>query len=230
MKRLYIIKVLIFCSILAFAQEGQKVAASKNKRQDQLLLNLNWTTLLNTSDSVQISPASWGFGFKIMLDNPVPNSKFAFALGLGLNTKSLYSNSNIVNYYQVGDSVNLYSDFFPIEDGINFKRNKFNTVYIDIPAELRYRTSLNERGYSWNLAVGGSVGYLIGAKSKSIIEGIKYKAFDYPNIEDWAVGIHARIGYGKVALNAAYSLSSIFEQNRGSVYNPFSVGVTISPF
>lgn len=214
--------------ITSLAVLAQQAPKKEVHREDQLMLDFNWGTLLGKPDSIKIGAASWGFGMKIMLDNPVPKSNVSFAVGLGLGVHNYYSDAEIVNIYQGTDST--YSYFSPIINTRDYKRNKFTMTYFDIPAEIRYRTKPNEKGYSWKVAVGGQVGYLLSSKSKIIENSKKYKGFDYPNMEDWRVGLNARVGYGKVSVNAFYSLSSIFDVNKGAQHNPFSIGITLMPF
>lgn len=223
LKKLGIILLVILFWAASFAQQAKPKKISL--REDQLMLDFNWGTLLGTPDSVKVGAASWGFGMKMMLDNPVPKSKISFAAGVGLSTNTFYTNSKIYNY-----SDSAYSYFRPINDSIKYKRNKFTMTYVDIPVEIRFRSKPNEKGYRWKVAVGGEVSRLLGAKSKIIENSIKYKGFNYPNMEKWRVGLTARVGYGKVSVNAFYSLSSIFELNQGPHYSPLTVGFTLMPF
>lgn len=227
MKKALIIILLAVVSVGVFAQE----AAPQKKpalRQDQLMLDFNWGGLTATPSEVNLGAASWGFSLKTMLDNPVPKSNVSFAVGIGLGIHNYYTNSNIITNNLGTDS--SFSSFSVIPDSISYKRNKLTMTYFDIPAEIRYRSKPNEKGYSWKVAVGGQIGYLLSTKTKVIQDSKKYKTFNYPNMEKWRVGLNARVGYGKVSINGFYSLSSIFEENKGSKYNPFTIGITLMPF
>jgi hypothetical protein len=229
-KKIQLLFWFCFISFGLIAQEQATVSKAKKVllKQDQLLLDFNWGTLLNKSDSLKLKPACWGFNLGIMLDNPLQNANFSFAAGIGLSTHNFYSNSEIKNFNYGTDSA--FSNFVPISATRSYKRNKLNLTFFDIPFELRYRSKPNAKGFSYKVSVGGKVSYMLSTHSKIIEGGVKYKGFDYPNMENWRFGLMARVAYGKVGISGYYSISSIFDQNKGEIVNPFTIGITLTPF
>ncbi|MBL4624579.1 MAG: hypothetical protein JKY42_05510 [Flavobacteriales bacterium] len=73
-KHLIISIILVGVLTSGFAQEAPPVSKSPIKREareDMLLMNFNWTSILNTHDSVKVEPYSWGYDLKLMYDVPI---------------------------------------------------------------------------------------------------------------------------------------------------------------
>ena len=234
MKKLVIISTIVIGVLTsAFAQETTPASNSPIKREareDMLLMNFNWATILNTGDSVNIEPYSWGYDLMLMYDVPIQSSNFSFALGGGLGIANYYTNAEIQSRTTLEDTLTLQSFFIPVDGTRDIKRNKLTITYADIPFEIRYRSNPDKHGYSWKVAVGAKVGYHVQTKSKIIENSKKVKTYDFPNYEKWRLGLNMRVAYGRVGVNAFYSASSIFDDGKGEAINPFSVGITLMPF
>jgi hypothetical protein len=116
----------------------------------------------------------------------VPKSKISLAIGLGLGMHNLHHNGILQ------DSATT-SYFEPIPDKVNgtdieYKTNKLQLTYLDIPAEIRFKS---DKGF--RLALGIKAGYLISAHTKykgDNPEGgrdIKIKEGSLPNLEQMAL-------------------------------------------
>ncbi|MBL4653105.1 MAG: outer membrane beta-barrel protein [Flavobacteriales bacterium] len=258
MKKLVFISIIVLGVLTSgFTQEAVPASNSPVKREareDMLLMNFNWTSLLNTGDTVTVKPYSWGYDLKLMYDVPIQNSNFSFALGGGLGIANYYTNSEIKHYNLETDSSQSF--FIPIANSRNVKGNKLTITYADIPFELRYRSDPDKHGYSWKIAVGFKVGYHLQTKTKiketvmvqdgytitgenspeddqdvdPVNKEVKSKSYYYPNYEKWRYGLNVRVAYGRVGLNAFYSATSIFDEDKGARVNPISIGITLMPF
>ena len=153
------------------------------------------------------------------------NSNDSFSPGIGLSVHNLYSDSWL---YASADTIN----FIPIE-GVNFKKSKLTTTYLDIPLEVRYKSKGEFR-----LAVGFKFGFLMKAQTKYKGEDylsdassnviIKYGKFN--NVEKNRYGFTGRIGYKWLNLWGYYQLSSLFTEGKGTQMYPISIGITVIPF
>lgn len=218
--------------LMFFTSIGQEATPKLNnvrpEKEDLLLLDFNWATLLNKGDSLSVKAPSWGFNLKLMYELPMQQSNFSFAFGGGIGVTNFYTNSQVTTFYEGTDSTQSF--FIPIHDSVSYKRNKFSTTYGDIPIELRFRSNPDKKGYSLKIAAGVTIGYHFQSHSKIIQDSKKFKSYDFPNYEKWRYGVNFRVGYGKVALSSYYSLTSIFEEDKGEIINPFSIGITLMPF
>jgi len=188
------------------------------------------------NDFVQDSPEGIDFrdinpGFNIygLYSYQIPKSNFSLAIGLGLGMHNLHSNGLL------RDTSNV-SYFEPFPDKINgadadYKTNKLQLTYLDIPAEIRFKSKSGIR-----VALGIKAGYLISAHTKfrgDNPEGgrvIKIKESRLPNLEKWRFGPTFQVGYKWVNFTGFYSLSKIFTEGAGPYIYPISVGISLRPF
>ncbi len=94
--------------------------------------------------------------------------------------------------------------------------------------------SSNSRSKTLHLAAGVLAGYKLTSKTKQefTLDGYEYyvtRKDDY-NLNPFKLDATARIGYGDFTMFATYSLTTLFEKNKGPELYPFSVGVRIVPF
>ena len=155
----------------------------------------------------------------------IPKSKLSLAIGLGLGMHNLHSNGAL------GDSDGV-SSFTKIPESVDYKINKLQLTYLDIPAEIRFKT---ESGF--RLALGIKAGYLISAHTKYKGDDpddgdrtIKLKESKLINLEKWRYGPTFQVGYKFVQLTAFYSLSTVFDEAAGPSLCPVSVGIALRPF
>lgn len=200
-------------------------------------LRENFTTGIDIfNDFVMDSPANIEFrainpGVNIygMYNYQIPKSSISLAIGLGLGMHNLHSNGIL-------SDTNDVSFFTPFPDKVgtrevDYQRNKLQLTYLDIPAEIRFKS---EGGF--RVALGIKAGYLVSAHTKfkgDNLEGgraIKVKESRLPNLEKWRFGPTFQIGYKFFNLTGFYSLSKVFEENMGPDIYPISVGISLRPF
>jgi len=195
-----------------------------------------WQNTPTSPDVLKPKTINRGYNAYFMNDNPIGNSNFSFAIGLGVSVHNMYSNCIP---FEKRDSLNNplgETEFVEIPGNIDYKKNKMTLFYGDIPLELRFRTK--NSGDKFKIALGVKAGYLIQSHTKYIgdrldnLKGtIKYKEFNIPNIEKLRYGVTARIGYGKFNISGYYALTSLFDKGKGPEdMFPISVGVAVTPF
>lgn len=174
-----------------------------------------------------------------------PESLSGFSIGLAIRNQNSYSNSVIVNIKSTDIVFNVIEDL-PHPDRsipLSYKRSKINLTYLDLPAEIKFRTA---KGFK--VGVGLKVGYLIDSKQKYVGEWPVDFSFNNPDEEDvqynavnnkekkinqlekWTYGATFRIGYKWISLFGYYQFNDIFTSERGPAMQPISVGLTITPF
>jgi hypothetical protein len=171
-----------------------------------------------------------GVNIYAMHNFPIGESNFAFAAGLGLGMNNLFSNSTLQDTSGISFFTKI-PDKAANENDLDYKKSKLSLTYVDIPAELRFKT---ESGF--RIAIGIKVGYLINAHTKykgdDFEDGskTKIKISSLPNMQVWRFGPNMQIGYKWVNLTAFYSLSKVFEENLGPQIYPISLGLSLRPF
>jgi hypothetical protein len=174
-----------------------------------------------------------------------PESLSGFSIGLAIRNQNSYSNSVIVNIKSTDIAFNVIEDL-PYPDRtipLSYKRSKINLTYLDLPAEVKYRT---DKGFK--VGIGFKVGYLIDSKQKYVGEWPVAFSFNNPEEEDvqynavndkqkkinqlekWTFGPTLRVGYKWISLFGYYQINNIFINERGPEMRPISVGLTITPF
>ena len=156
------------------------------------------------------------------------NNGLSIGIGLSFYSHNYLTKSDITQYQDTsGQVLSKFTAYSPY----TINRSKIVRNFLDIPVELRYRTTPNEKGHSWKVAVGAKIGYRTNIYSKVIDKNDdKYKSFIYPQVSRSRYGLTGRIGYGKVSVNGYYSLSNFFFEGRGAEITPISVGVTLTLF
>lgn len=183
----------------------------------------------DSPDGIQFRDVNPGVNLYGMYSYRIPKSKISLAIGLGLGMHNLHSNGILT------DTANT-SYFIPYPDKLNgvdidYKKNKLQLTYLDIPAEIRFKS---EKGF--RMALGIKAGYLLGAHTKFKGDNpdggrdIKIKEGNLPNLEKWRFGPTFQIGYKWVNLTGFYSLSKVFVSPNGPDIYPISIGISLRPF
>lgn len=183
----------------------------------------------DSPEGIQFKDVNLGSNIYGMYNYVIPKSKISLAIGLGLGMHNLRSNGILT------DTSNV-SYFVPYPDKVNnvavdYSANKLQLTYLDIPAEIRFKS---EKGF--RLALGIKAGYLISAHTKfkgDDPEGgraIKIKEGNLPNLEKWRFGPTFQIGYKWVNFTGFYSLSKVFVNPNGPQIYPVSIGIALRPF
>ncbi|MBL4710272.1 MAG: PorT family protein [Flavobacteriales bacterium] len=158
---------------------------------------------------------------------PITKEKFGLMTGLGIKYNG-YSLKNDVLVVNQSDST------FGVEDPTkNLSKNKFKTTSLQVPFMLE--TNLGKDAeHSFHLAVGAMVNWRIGSKTKQKYkqDGERFKKKDKNdfNINPFQFAAVARLGYGDFTLYASYSLTPLFEKDKGPEVYPFTVGLSLVSF
>ena len=173
-----------------------------------------------------------------MLDKPFrTNNKFSLAYGVGFGTNNQYiDKGTYVDLAQVANTIR----FKKLDSLANrFDKQKVATVYLQVPAELRYYSNPANPAKSWKFAAGIKVGLLFKGSTKSkdyqtfngtslygktYVQKISNKRFFTSN----DIALTARAGYGIISLNVGYSVTPVLRDGYGPSFNKLSVGLSIS--
>jgi hypothetical protein len=146
-------------------------------------------------------------------------------MGLGISNHNFYSGNSMINDIKA-DTI-VYSTIPQ-----DFKRTKINMTYLEVPAELKFRT----KG-GFKVVVGAKVGYKLASKQKYIgnrsqDDGTKVNQKEQKiyQLQDWTFGPTLRIGYKWITVYGYYQITNVFNKSRGPEMMPLSLGITITPF
>ncbi len=250
MKKILLMLVGCFLVFAASAQDKEDIKKGtfgKLTQADRVVFNIFTDIWMNVpGDSMSVKKINRGADFYIMKEFPFGKSNFSFAVGLGVGCNNLYSNAMPVKSFTLDtlgvknyDGTTVFKkipSFSP--DGkqeINFKNNKFTTVFLDIPLEFRYRMKNN----AFKIYLGGKIGLMLSNHTKYNGDNynedyptgnIRFKEYKIANVEKYRYGVTARIGWKWIQVYGYYSLSKLFKKDKGPDMYPISVGLTISPY
>jgi len=215
----------------ASAQEKSKLPAA-----DRLVIDLFSDIWQNIpKDDLKPAAINRGIAFSMMFDKPLGYSNFSLGIGIGYSGHNLYSSSKLTIIPDL--NANPVFAFSKIPDGIDYKTNKININYIEIPFEIRFRTKNTSEKF--RIHIGGKIGYLINAHTKYKGEEslgfndnstVKIHFTNSEEVNSLRYGIQARIGYSDYNLFAYYALNPLFKEGKGPEMFPISVGLSYTPF
>jgi hypothetical protein len=169
------------------------------------------------------------------------NSGFSFVPGIGFGLERFkFKNNYTINYSSpTSGEIVLIA---PADAAVpNIRKSQLIANYIDIPIEIRFSTKPDDPARSFNVSVGGRIGYLFDSftklkyKENSEIKKIKYKQnFQLTEIR---YGLTGRIGFGDFSIFGYYNLTPLFEEGKGLMennqykdFNTFTIGISLASF
>lgn len=221
MKKTGLSALLVLFVILLQAQ----VITDKTSKNISLGFDVFTDILTKTPADYDQRIINQGFNVFLTYNFKVGDGPHVFAIGTGLRTHNFYSGSRIDNIK--ADTI----QFVPIADDLDYKRSKLSLVYLDFPAEFRFRIKND-----WKIGVGFKMGVSIDSKEKYVGElvgdggtnNIKLKKVNA--LEQYTFGPTLRVGYKWINLFAFYQPTRTFQRDLGPELYPLSVGITIAPF
>ena len=158
---------------------------------------------------------------------PIAKEKFGISTGLGFefNKYALDRDYTIVS--------NRDSTFGFQDSASGLSKNLFKSEVLNWPVMLETNLGKDAK-HSFHVAVGGMLSYRLGAKTKQIFtqdnKEFKVKNRTDYNTNPFLFSLVARVGYGGFTIFANYSLTPMFENNKGPELYPFTVGVSLVSF
>ncbi len=201
--QIFISFLLIFS--LGSAQEQPKDSTQVDSRylEDQFYIGLGYNVLLGKPSGVVQRSLSYNLQAGFIKDIPLnPRRNFGVGLGVGYAVNSYYSN---VVATDLGNDV-----LYEVMDESEFKRNKLETHAIEIPLELRWRTSTAEEYKFWRIYAGAKLGYVFSGRSRMVMEDGS-DGFNNKDIEQLQYGLILNFGYNTWNVHAYYGLNPILK-------------------
>jgi len=206
------------------------LAQSSKTPSDHFMLQTGYYNWLNKPDSIKTKGLGYELNLYLCYDFRIKHSNLTFGTGIGIHTASVFLNKQMLIRDDTGKLGNA-AHFFNDTAG-EYKRFKFNTVYLQAPFELRYFGNIRNRDKGFKAAIGVQVGALLGAHTKGVrsVEGslFKEKSGGKKFMNPWNFAATARVGFGHVSIYGTYNITKVFRDANGPELTPFSLGVTLS--
>lgn len=221
-------KIILFLfltiPLLGFSQQGNQAMSQTTVRRVSVGAEIFQDFWLNKPEGMKVRAINQGAGAFFLYNFPLGKSPLSFAIGAGIGFHNLYSNS-MVDYIKA-DTIT----FSAIPDTISYKKNKLGFSYIDFPIEIRLKTKDKFRA-----SVGVKLGYLLDAKTKykgdnEFGDEVIIKTKKISQVDKFRFGPTIRVGYDWFQVMGYFSVTKLFDKNRGPDLYPISVGFTFMPF
>ena len=202
----YVFLLVVILGYFGFSQ-GDKSELYKNYREDQFYASITYNLLNEKPSDVSQSGFSSGFHFGFIRDMPINERRnFAIGLGLGISANS-YNQKNLLIEEHNNDVTFSIID----EDDYNVTKNKFSTYLVEVPLEIRWRTSTAEDYNFWRIYTGIKIGYLVYNSTKFQSELANIKLSNIDSFNKLQYGLTMSVGYSTWNFFVYYGLNPIFD-------------------
>jgi hypothetical protein len=226
----YLLIIVLTISLMNFAKaqdattETTKIKKPKSK-QELFIMDIGLDSWMKMPTGINTQwLKSRRFEFYFMKDRAFAHGHLGIAYGIGMSFTNV--NSNAAD--SVGNDGKTYLNASPYI-GISPSQNKLSTNYLEIPLELRIRTSPLHNGNRLKLAIGVKVGWDMQDHLKFEYGSFKEKLYNIQNINPFRYAYTARIGYGKFSLMGYYGINTLFKSGGVSNMIPFGLGIAFTP-
>ena len=201
------ISLLLFLLWASFA--SAQIKDSLNYREDQVYIDLNFSLQPNSISDFKQNGFSRSVHLGVLRDYPISKmGDKAIAVGMG------YGFVRLVNNINVEKSQQTYLYDIPVAQ--RALRNVFSYHQLQLPVELRWRTSSPSEYAFWRVYLGYRLSYQFGAQYKPFF-GRKFPLKNQLNELQHSVGIS--LGFNTWNLRFDYSLTPLLKEDTRSINN-----------
>jgi hypothetical protein len=196
--------------------------SDEDNSHDNLSFDITHNRFMGDLNGVDQKWNSIGVNINSMRDIPFgPTSMFSFAFG----TRFAFNNFRSNGVMNIIDSTNN-TQFMVLPDSVSRDKYKFATNYFEIPVELRFRYEGPDRMI--RISIGGVVGWRMRAFEHWTNGDLRYKEYNFPDINRFRYGVFARVGFKHVGLYAGYYLQPMFKNEGSSNLNILNFGLNVA--
>jgi len=190
-------------------------------REDQFYLSLSYSNLQNPPAGFNKVKVSLGLSLGFLRDFPINKKRtWAVAAGLGYSYSGLNQNIGITEV--AGE--NQYGIITTA-----FNKNKLLLHYVDLPIEIRWRTSTPESHKFWRVYTGFKVSYLFYDQYKNDALGTKTKQSGNADLNKLQYGTYVAAGWNTWNVYVYYGINPIFKSasiaSEPIKLNAFNIGL-----
>jgi len=205
------------------SEDVKKIKIDSLYREDQFYFSLTLNTLQNKPAGLTQDKFSAGFSTGFLRDFPI-NKKRTIAIAPGIGVAYYNYNQNL----KITES-NKTPVYSIIESDVDFDRNRFSQVLVEMPIEFRWRTSNYESHKFWRVYGGFKVGYLLYNKSIFQDSSGKIVVNNNKDFNKFQYGTYISAGYNSINIFAYYGLNALFQNAKTQTetidMNALNVGV-----
>lgn len=183
-------------------------AADPKYREDQFYLSLTYNIWQQRPEGIRQNKFSPGFSIGFLRDMPL-NEKRTWAIAAGLGYAFHNFSHNIFMSRSGNDIV-----YDILDDDTTVDRNKISFHFVELPLELRWRTSTPDNHKFWRIYTGVKLSYLFANRYKFENGDSSFIIRNNKDVSRWQYGAYIATGYNTWNLHLYYSLSPLFDGAR----------------
>ncbi|MBW2938586.1 PorT family protein [Aureisphaera sp. CAU 1614] len=195
-------------------------------REDQFYAGVTYNLITKTPSGFNFKGVSGGIHFGFLRDMPINEQRnIAVAIGLGLSFDQYGQNLFI------GEDTSENTIFSILDDSVDYTSNIFRTASIELPFEIRWRTSTPTVYKFWRVYAGVKPGYVYWYRSQFKQTNNTVSQTKIPEFQKLSLGATLAFGYGTFNFYANYSILPFFKDatledtNETISFNPLKIGI-----
>lgn len=200
----------VLFGLIAFMSIAQDTSLTKELdhkyREDQFYLGVSYNVVTSVPSGVNQRGFSGGFQFGFLRDMPI-NQRRNVAIAIGLGFAFDQYNQDLF----IGETTSGESIFEVIPSSVDYKTNRFNTSVIEVPIEIRWRTSTVEKNKFWRVYAGLKVGYTYWYKATFKQTNNNVNQTDIPEYDRIRFTGSLSSGWNTVSLYVNYTINPFFK-------------------
>ncbi|MBW8242046.1 PorT family protein [Muricauda oceani] len=218
----YKFTVILFCLLNFNLVLGQSLSDSvqpvdNRYLEDQFYIGVGYNVLLNGPGAIDQRNLSYNLQAGFIKDIPLNERRnFGVGIGLGYAVNSYYSN--------MGASEGVNGVSYEILGDAEFNRSKFETHAIELPFEIRWRTSTAQEYKFWRIYAGAKLGYVFSGRSKLVMDEGN-DSFSNDDIDAFQYGLMLNFGYNTWNIHAYYGLNPLLKKGASLEGEPIDLKV-----
>lgn len=194
--------LMCFFSVFSFSQTNDTINNTKYL-EDQLYLGLNYNIIDININDFDMKGLSNSIALGYIRDIPFNKQRnFGIGIGLGYGRSTYYQNLKIFK--------NNNKTVFESLGGTPFDKNKFSFHAIEMPFEIRWRTSTASKYKFWRVYTGLKMSYIFTSNAVYKNGSDKSRITNFSEVNNFQYGITLSAGYGTWNLNLYYGLRDFF--------------------
>jgi len=173
-------------------------------REDQFYFGFTYNALTNLPNNMAQNNFSSGLSGGFLRDMPInKNRTLAIAIGAGVSYAN-YQQNLVTSETPTGVQ-------FEIINENDLTKGKLEQLFIEMPLELRWRTSTPTSYKFWRIYGGVKLQYLVFDRSRFQGDGFDYTVTNNANLNRFQYGPYLAFGFNTWNFQAFYGVNSLFK-------------------
>lgn len=193
----------------SIAQDSIPKAEGDSKyREDQFYIGVTYNILSSMPNGVSPEGLTGGINFGFLRDMPInKNRNIAIAVGAGLSFDR-YGQNIFIDIDDDGNTI-----YTVLDSNVSFDSNNLNTGIIELPIELRWRTSTATSYKFWRVYAGFRLGYTFWNESSYKDASNSISHSDIEEFDKLRLAATMSLGFNKFNFFVYYSLNPFFNED-----------------